>query len=96
MNNRTDTTPLVTRVALLIVLAITVAEIGMLRYGWSSSVEPAYIVPTLWLFTGLFMLRVVGQVLVAIRPQQWLPPMEAVESCALSDPSTDPTGVHSW
>ena len=47
----------------------------MFRFGWASPVEPAYIAPVLWLFTGLFALRVAGQVLVAIRPQQWLPPM---------------------
>lgn len=76
VNDSTDTTPIVTRVALLVVLAITVAEIGMLRFGWNGSVEPAYIAPALWLFSGLFVLRVVGQVLVAIRPQPWLPPME--------------------
>jgi len=73
---RSDTTPLVTRAMLLTVLAITAAALGLLRLGWIGRVEPAYIAPVLWLFTGLFVLRVAGQVLVAIRPQRWLPPME--------------------
>lgn len=65
----------VMRVTLLAVLAITAAALGMLRLGWAGPVESAYIAPILWLFTGLFVLRVAGQVLVAIRPQRWLPPM---------------------
>lgn len=73
---RSDTTPLVTRVTLLAVLAITAATLGMLRLGYTGPVEPANIAPVLWLYTGLFVLRVAGQVLVAIRPQRWLPPME--------------------
>lgn len=73
---RSDTTPLVTRVTLLAVLAITVTALGTLRLGWTDPMEPAYIAPVLWLFTGLFVLRVAGQVLVAIRPQRWLPPMK--------------------
>ncbi len=70
-----DTTPLPTRVTLLIVLTITAATMIML---WAGSVEsrkaPA-IAPLLWLYTGLFVLRVAGQVLVAIQPRKWLPPM---------------------
>ena len=61
---------------LLAVLGITAAALGMHRLGYAAPVEPAYITPVLWLFTGLFVLRVAGQVLVAIRPRRWLPPME--------------------
>jgi hypothetical protein len=75
VSSRTDTTPLVTRVALLAVLAITAATLCILRLGWTDPVEPAYISPALWLFTGLFVLRVAGQLLVAVRPRRWLPPM---------------------
>jgi hypothetical protein len=75
VSDRTDTTPLVTRVALLIVLAITAAVLGMLLFGWTDPGNPADIAPILWLFTALFVLRVAGQVLVAVRPRQWLPPM---------------------
>lgn len=76
VNGRIDTTPLATRAALLTVLAITAAALGMLLLGWTDPEKPAGIAPILWLFTGLFVLRVAGQVLVAVRPQQWLPPME--------------------
>jgi len=61
---------------LLAVLCITALALGMHRHGFTAPVEPAYIAPVLWLFTGLFVLRVAGQVLVAIRPRRWLPPME--------------------
>jgi hypothetical protein len=72
MIDRSDTTPFATRVILVAVLAITVA----VRFTWLSPEKPADVAPFLWLFTFLFVLRVLGQVLVAIRPQQWLPPME--------------------
>lgn len=71
----TDTTPLVTKVALLTVLALTTVALGMLLLGLIDSKQPTEIASLLWFFTGLFVLRVAGQVLVALRPQQWLPPM---------------------
>jgi hypothetical protein len=37
--------------------------------------NPADVGSILWFFTGLFVLRVAGQMLVAVRPQRWLPPM---------------------
>lgn len=70
-----DSTPLPTRITLLIVLAITVATVVLSRLGGVDSGHPAAIAPLLWLYTGLFVLRVAGQVLVAIRPRKWLPPM---------------------
>ena len=76
VNDRTDTTPFVTRVVLIIVMAITLATLGMLLLGWFDPGNPADIALILWFFTGLFVLRVVGQILVAVRPRQWLPPME--------------------
>jgi len=76
MNQWTDGTPLITRIILIIVLLITGIAVSTLRFGWNNSVEPFYIAPVLWLFTGLFVLRVVGQILIAIRPRSWLPPME--------------------
>jgi hypothetical protein len=75
MTEPSDTTPLPTRVMLLVVLAITTATVGMLLFGSINSAQPAAIAPILWLLTGLFVLRVAGQVLVAIRPRKWLPPM---------------------
>ena len=72
MVDRSDTTPLATRVILVAVLAIAVA----VRFTWASPETPADVAPILWLFTFLFVLRVLGQVLIAIRSQHWLPPME--------------------
>lgn len=70
-----DTTPLATRAILIAVLLITTASVGMLRFDSIGMGDAANISPTLWLLTGLFVTRVVGQVVVAIRPQRWLPPM---------------------
>lgn len=75
MNEPSDTTPYPTRVTLLVALAITAATVGMLWVGLIDSSHPDAIAPLLWLYTGLFVLRVAGQVLVAIRPRKWLPPM---------------------
>jgi hypothetical protein len=71
----TDKTPQFTRALLLIVLAITAAVFGLLQARQISLNSPAEIAPVLWLLTFLFVLRVAGQVLVAIRPRKWLPPM---------------------
>jgi hypothetical protein len=76
VSTRSDNTPLVTRVILLAVLAVTTAVLGMPGFRSNVPLEAASIVPVLWLFTALFVLRVAGQVLVAIRPRQWLPPMQ--------------------
>ena len=75
MNEPSDTTPCPTRITLLVVLAITGATVGMLWVGLIDSSHPDASAPLLWLYTGLFVLRVAGQVLVAIRPRKWLPPM---------------------
>lgn len=75
MNGPSDTTPFPTRVALLVVLAMTAATVGMLFIGSINATQPAAIAPILWLLTGLFVLRVAGQVLVALHPRAWLPPM---------------------
>ncbi|MFO7543626.1 MAG: hypothetical protein R6W97_12585 [Thiobacillus sp.] len=75
MTSRSDTTPLPTRVGLILVMAMTAAALIMLPNGEGGRGKPADIAPLLWLFTGLFVLRVAGQVLVAIRPRSWLPPM---------------------
>lgn len=75
MSGPSDTTPLPTRVALLVVLAMAAATVGMLFLGAIDAAQPAAIAPILWLLTGLFVLRVAGQVLVALHPRKWLPPM---------------------
>lgn len=75
MNEPSDMTPCPARVMLLVVLAITAATVGMLWMGLIDSSHPDAIAPLLWLYTGLFVLRVAGQVLVAIKARKWLPPM---------------------
>lgn len=72
---RSDTTPLATRVILLSVLAITASALDMLWHGVVDARQRADVAALLWLFTGLFVMRVAGQVLVALRPRVWLPPM---------------------
>ena len=57
---------------LIIVLAITAVALVW----WTDFENPSDIASILWLFTGLFVLRVGGQMLVAVSPQSWLPPME--------------------
>jgi hypothetical protein len=70
-----DCTPLETRIVLVAVLLVTlgidVALLGAMR----GSPSAAEAVPLLWLFTALFVMRVIGQVLVALKPRSWLPPM---------------------
>lgn len=75
LNGSNDDTPLVTRVILLTVLAITGAVQLLLVVGWVYPADSTQVAPILWLFTGLFVLRVAGQILVALRPRSWLPPM---------------------
>lgn len=76
MNKQTDTTPLPTRVTLCAVLAITAVAHGMLLLGWFDPQNTADIASLLWFFTALFIVRVVGQIVVAVHPPQWLPPMQ--------------------
>lgn len=75
MQERSDTTPLLTRIILIAVMMITGASFVALLFEWMGALNTETVVPFLWLFTGLFILRVVGQILVALRPRQWLPPM---------------------
>lgn len=76
MNDTTDTTPIVTRILLITVLAVSTVTLYPFWLESNTSLKPASILFALWLFTGLFLLRVVGQIVVAIRCQSWLPPME--------------------
>lgn len=63
------TTPTATKVALVAVLGATAAALALAS---DRQVRTALIVLTV-----LFVLRVVGQLLVAVRPPSWLPPMPA-------------------
>ena len=82
MNAETSTravsgaTPVPTRVALIVTLLVNGAALGSMTLDPKRWTEPTYVAPLLWLFTGLFVLRVTGQVLVALRPRSWLPPMQ--------------------
>ena len=72
-----DGTPLATRLALLATLAVTaVALAEFRRRSPASAVDPSLAAPFLWLFSGLFGVRVVGQLLVRTRRPGWLPPTE--------------------
>jgi hypothetical protein len=70
-------TPRPTKLALVAVLAATalafVSVIWRQRHG---TLETAELAPALWLLTALFAARVAGQVVVALRQPEWLPPMD--------------------
>lgn len=70
-----DGTPWATRAILLAVLALTAAVDLALARGALDGRPAAAHAPALWLFTALFVMRVAGQVLVALRAPRWLPPM---------------------
>ncbi len=75
MKTITDTTPVETKIILVIVLAITAAAFCLFQLGVIESDQPGQVAPLLWLFTVLFIFRVLGQILVALGPRTWLPPM---------------------
>jgi hypothetical protein len=66
--------PMVTKAILVLVLAVTAAAVGdvLRRDELDAETAAAYLL----LFTGLFALRVAGQLVVLLRSPGWLPPME--------------------
>jgi uncharacterized protein len=69
-------TPGATKAALVATLAVTVtAVIAFVLAAPPAEVEPRLAGWFLLLFSSLFLLRVAGQVLVALRQPEWLPPM---------------------
>ena len=70
------TTPFPTKVALLATLTITATALGAFLAVRSAPFDSGDGAPYLCLFTGLFLLRVAGQVLVRLRGPGWLPPTE--------------------
>lgn len=56
---------------LLVTLGIDLALLGAMPTPSSATAAA----PVLWLFTAMFVLRVAGQVLVALKPRSWLPQM---------------------
>ncbi len=70
-------TPAATRVALLATLAVTgVALTVFLAERSGAALAPGFAAPFLWLFSALFLVRVLGQLLVRLRRPTWLPPTE--------------------
>jgi len=73
----TSRTPVATTAALVFTLALTVAAVlAFVTAAPAREVEPSLAGAFLWLFLGLFFLRVAGQVLVVLRAPRWLPPMQ--------------------
>ena len=69
-------TPRPTKLALVAVLAVTCAAfVAVIRLQCDGALDPEELAPVFWLLTALFAVRVVGQVLVAVRSPSWLPPM---------------------
>jgi hypothetical protein len=76
VKENSDTTPIETRIILLVVLAITSVVFFLINTGLIAPQHPPQTALLLWLFTVLFIFRVLGQILVALKPRTWLPPME--------------------
>jgi hypothetical protein len=70
-------TPRPTKALLVATLVVTAGLfVALLDVQVDGTVDTADVAPILWLLTGLFAVRVVGQMLVASRAPSWLPPME--------------------
>ncbi len=69
-------TPLPTKVVLLAVLATTAFAVGVFVSGRSTPLTTSFAAPFLWVFSFLFLVRVVGQLVVRLRGPAWLPPTE--------------------
>lgn len=70
-------TPAATKGALVATLGVTAGALGAFAARRpESAVDPGFAAWFLWLFAGLFLLRVVGQLLVRARRTRWLPPTE--------------------
>jgi len=70
-------TPAATRLGLLATLAVTGVAIAVFvteRSG--TALAPGFAAPFLWLFSSLFLVRVLGQLFVRLRRPTWLPPTE--------------------
>ena len=69
-------TPLPTKIALVTTLAVTAVALGSFLASRPNPVAAGAAAPYLSLFTALFLMRVLGQVLVRTRQPRWLPPTE--------------------
>jgi hypothetical protein len=71
------TTPGPTKLALVGTLAVTAGAVAWFALDRTSgAIDPGFAAAFLWLFSALFLLRVVGQVLVRTRRPAWLPETE--------------------
>jgi hypothetical protein len=69
-------TPAPTKLVLAATLAVTGGALAWFAAGRSTPLSPGFAAPFLWLFSGLFLVRVAGQLLVRLRRPAWLPPTE--------------------
>lgn len=70
-------TPVATKAALVATLTVTgLALAAFLGTTPAEAVDPRHAAWFLWLFAGLFLLRVGGQLVVRARQPTWLPPTE--------------------
>jgi hypothetical protein len=75
--NEASATPLPTKAALIATLVITGAALAeFVRRGPEAAIDPQLAAGFLWVFSALFLLRVVGQLYVRLRRPAWLPPTE--------------------
>jgi hypothetical protein len=70
-------TPTATKVGLVAILVVTIAAIaGFVGGRADGPIDSQFAAGFLWLFSGLFLLRVGGQLYVRLRGPAWLPPTE--------------------
>jgi hypothetical protein len=70
-----SSTPLFTRAALVTVLVVTGATLlEFVRRRPGADIDPQFAAGFLWLFSAVFLVRVVGQLYVRLRGPSWLPP----------------------
>jgi hypothetical protein len=70
-----DATPAVTKLALIATLIATAATLAAVEIQSDGPGPDRATAVSLWIFTVLFVIRVAGQILVALKPRSWLPPM---------------------
>jgi len=69
--------PQLTKALLITIVAATVAGVvGFTQARQSSAIDPQLAAGYLWFYSGLFLVRVAGQLLVRTQRPAWLPPDE--------------------
>jgi uncharacterized protein len=69
-------TPAFTRIVLVTTVLVTAVALELFLASRRQPMVSERCAPFLWLFSGLFLLRVAGQVVVRLRGPRWLPPTE--------------------